>query len=165
MKKCTVLWICAVILIYLYWKGVKEGFLSEPPQAPVAQPKQVSFISSDASSSTTANPYLAQPDYRDWWNARDSFRYFLDVYSSDKAKKAGSVQEANRMLLQAPQSLAQIQKYIRNPEEVPTRSILREGRTARKLADQMRRIGPMDPQQYFDRHSTITNRNDDLLAR
>ncbi len=165
MKKCTILWICVGILVFLFWRGRMEGFLSEPPQAPVPQPKQVSFISADASSSTTANPFLAQPDYRDWWNARDSFRYFLDIYSASKAKEAGIVEEANRMLLQAPQALALIQKYIRNPEEVPTRTVLRDGRIARKLADQMRRIGPMNPQYYGEQSANISNRNDDLLAR
>ena len=164
MKKCTLLWIVAGLLILLFWfDRVKEGFLSEPPQGRVPQPKQISFISADASSATTANPFLAQPDYRDWWMARDSFRYFLDIYSAEKAQKAGITEKANQMLLQAPQALSLIQAYIRNPEAVPTRTILRDARTARTLANEMRRIGPMDASNPNTPYAEI-KKSDNLLA-
>jgi hypothetical protein len=165
MKKYTILWSIAILLLVLFWVGrVKEGFLAEPPQAPLPQPKQVSFISADASSSTTANPFLAQPDYRDWWNARDSFRYFLDIYTAEKAKKAQITEKANAMLLQAPQALSLIQAYIRNPESVPSRTILRDARTARILADQMRRIGSMNSSDVNPLYAKIQFKNDNLLA-
>ncbi len=161
--KCTILWILVGILVFLLLHERAEGFLAEPPQAPLAQPKQISFISSDASTSTTANPFLAQPDYRDWWDARDSFRYFLDIYTPQKAELAGVSEKANRMLLQAPQALSLIQTYIRNPEAIPSRTILREGRQARSLANEIRRIGPMEPRD-FNALAPIQNRKDNLLA-
>ncbi len=165
MKKCLLLWIFAALLLILFWLDrTKEGFLATPPQAPLPQPKQLSFISSDASSSTTSNPFLAQPDYRDWWNARDSFQYFLDIYTPETAKQAGITEKANAMLLQAPQSLALIRAYIRNPESVPSRTILRDARTARALANAMRRIGPMNSSDPSLSYAGIKFKNDNLLA-
>ncbi len=160
--KCIILWILVGILVFFLMHERVEG-LTEPPQAPLAQPKQVSFISGDASTSTTANPFLAQPDYRDWWEARDSFRYFLDIYTPQKAKLAGVSDKANRMLLQAPQALSLIQAYIRNPDAIPSRTILREGRQARQIANEIRRIGPMQPND-FSAFAPLRNRNDNLLA-
>jgi hypothetical protein len=121
---------------------------------------QASYIPRDSASATTTNPQLAKPDYRDWIDARDSFLYFLEIYSPATANE-----DANAMLRDVPALVKQIDAYILDPEAIPSRELLGRAAEARAVADSMRRVGPADAWSVgWERPGCISYRNDDLMA-
>lgn len=138
----------------LYFKALKapvcEGYAGpiQPIYGRLPMAAQTSFIPRDTAAATTVNPQLAKPDYRDFANARQSFRFFLEAYSPEAALgtgKQGTQGEIAAMLLDAPRFLQKIETYILKPEEVPSRDILERAIEAEALANAMRRVGPADP--------------------
>ncbi len=128
----------------------QEGYLSygpvQPVQGELPEVVQASYIPRDVAAATTANPDLAKPEYRDWVDARDSFTYFLEIYSPAAAAESGADPAAlQEMLLTAPLYIQQIHEYILKPEAVPSRDLLDRGFEAKQLADAVRRVGPADP--------------------
>jgi hypothetical protein len=145
----------------------EEGFAASMGTVPAA--KQASMIPADVAGATTVNPDVAKPEFRDWVSAKDSFQYFLDVYSAAAARSTGASQaEIQATLRTAPVDLAAIETYILEPESVPSRDVLARGQVARRLADAMRRVGPMDPHMLGPQEtpSTVVKglANDDLMA-
>ena len=157
-----VLILCIVGVVYVVWP-VREGFAIQPIQGEFPEALQASYIPRDSAGATTANPDVAKPDYRDWWDARDSFLYFLEIYSPASAAASGA--DVGPMLREAPQSIRTIDAYIQDPEAIPSRALLDRGKEARALADRMRRVGPADPWSVgWERPGCISHRNDDLMA-
>ncbi len=170
--QCILLILCiAVGLLYLMGgqKG-EEGYVGyvgpvEPVQGMLPRAKQVSMIPRDSASATTSNPQLAKPDYRDWATARDSFMYFLEVYKPDTAIVSGKQADITAMLMDAPRFIADIEKFILNPEAVPSRDILERGAEAQELANAMRRVGPADPWSLgWERPGNVSACDDNLMG-
>lgn len=163
-------WILLILCIVAIYKGLKtEGFLVAPVQpvmGELPEAVQASYIPRDSASATTANPELAKPDYRDWVDARDSFTYFLEIYTPTTAAESGADPAAiQSMFLNAPLYIRRIHEYILKPEAIPSRDILTEAKTARRLADAIRRVGPADPNPMGAPYKgCLSYRNDDLMA-
>ena len=160
----------AAIMLYFRAIQVSEGYQTQGPVQPVMGnlPKilQASYIPKDVASATTSNPDLAKPDYRDWVDARDSFTYFLEIYTPEAAADSSADPLALKsMLMNAPLYIRRIHEYILKPESIPSRDILEEAKEARQLADAVRRVGPADPYSVgWERPGCISHRNDDLMA-
>jgi hypothetical protein len=160
----------AAIMLYFRALQVTEGYQTQGPVQPVMGnlPKilQASYIPKDVASASTSNPDLAKPDYRDWVDARDSFTYFLEIYTPEAAATSGADPLALKsMLMNAPLYIRRIHEYILKPESIPSRDILEEAKEARQLADAVRRVGPADPYSVgWERPGCISHRNDDLMA-
>lgn len=151
----------------LYVRGLEtlEGFLVQPVQGELPEATQASMIPHASAGASTTNPQLAKPDYRDWVAARDSFQYFLDIYTPDTALISGQQHEVAEMLLEAPRYLSLIKAYIRNPEAIPSRDLLDRGAEAQELADAMRRVGPAEPVGVcLDTPAIVSYRDDNLMA-
>jgi hypothetical protein len=174
MSRQWILCILCIAAIMLYVRGLEsdhEGFLIAPVQpvmGTLPEAIQASYIPRDSASATTANPDLAKPDYRDWVDARDSFTYFLEIYTPETAADSGADPAALRaMFLNAPLYIRRIHEYILNPEAIPSRDILEEAKEARQLADAIRRVGPADPNPLLGAplyKGCLSLRNDDLMA-
>jgi hypothetical protein len=144
-----------------------EGFrASGPIQAELPAATQSSFIPQDSAAATTANPELAKPTITDFVDSRDSFKYFLDIYSPEAAAGAGVGSKAiSEMLMKAPRALQKIEEFILRPETIPSAEVIEEAAEARRLADKIRRVGPMDPVDVgWERPGCISYRNDNLLS-
>ncbi len=172
MSTQWMLFILCIAAILLYGMAMNtEGFLIapiQPKRGELPEATQSSYIPRDSASATTANPELAKPDYRDWVDARDSFTYFLEIYQPATAAESGADLSAlQAMFLNAPLYIRRIHEYILNPEAIPSRDILEEGKIARQLADAIRRVGPADPNPLMGAplyKGCLTYRNDDLMA-
>lgn len=163
----------AGLLVYLAGrcsidKGAEgEGYVGpiEPIQGMLPVAKQASMIPKDSASASTSNPQLAKPDYRDWSDARDSFNYFLEIYKPDTAIISGKQGDVTAMLLEAPRYIAAIEKYILNPEAIPSRDLLDRATEAKELANAMRVVGPADPWGIgWEWPGGVLQCNDDLMA-
>jgi hypothetical protein len=169
MKRIIIIAAVLVIAGVLYYTSRQtEGFKAAiaPIQGQFPAAKQSSFIPSDSATATTANPQLAKPDIRDFVDARDTFQYFLDIYSPASARASGaSLSAIDAMLRIAPAAQQAIQRYIEKPELIPSREVLHQAVEARSLADAMRRVGPADAFGVgWPRPGCISYRNDDLMA-
>ncbi len=171
----SIQWIFLILCIavgLLYLMGVRarrdeEGYVGpvEPVQGVLPKAKQGSMIPRDSASATTSNPQLAKPDYRDWATARDSLLYFLEVYKPDTAIVSGKQADITAMLMDAPKFVADIEKFILNPEAVPSRDILDRGAEAQELANAMRRVGPADPWSVgWERPGNVSGCDDNLMG-
>jgi hypothetical protein len=164
--------ICIVAIITLYYiitraHSFREGYQGARTtvQGQVPQPTQASYIPRDSASATTANPLLAKPDYRDWGQARDSFNYFLEIYSPQSADASFNRDDIKSMFLNVPYYLQQIEAYIQNPEATPSRDILERGAEAQELANSMRRVGNAGAWlSSYERPGCISYINDNLMA-
>lgn len=146
-----------------------EGYVGPvaPLQAAFPVAVQASFIPRDSAAATTANPQLAKPDYRDWTDARDSFNYFLEIYSPATVRQVTDVPRADidAMFLEAPKYVRQIEDFILNPETTPSRDLLERGFEAQRLANAIRQVGPADPLSVgWERPGCISHVNDNLMA-
>jgi hypothetical protein len=93
----------------------------------------------------------------------------LDIYSPEAAAGAnlGSTKKSAiaDMLLTAPRALQNIEDFILRPETIPSAEVIEQAAEARRLADAMRRVGPMDPVDVgWERPGCISYRNDNLLS-
>ena len=144
-----ILVVSSVILLAFLWNSRKaEHFAASAGTIPT--PTQLSTISRDVAKSTTANPDLAKPDMRDWAEARDAFRLFLDAYGM--AAQEGRIHDSDanpkaisQMLRIAPLALEDIEKFIAKPETLPSRDILTVAERAKLLANLLRRPGSSKP--------------------
>lgn len=162
-----ILLILCIAAVMLYVRGLEtlEGFLVQPVQGELPEVQQASMIPRDSAGASTTNPQLAKPDYRDWVAARESFQYFLDIYTPDAALISGRQHEVTEMLLEAPRYLSLIKGYIRNPEAVPSRDLLDRGAEAQELANAMRRVGPAEPTGVcLDTPALVLYSNDNLMS-
>ncbi len=171
----SILLILCIVAIVAYIVGLldggrygrPEGFAApvSPVQGRLPEALQSSMIPRDSASATTANPQLAKPDYRDWTDARDSFGYFLEIYTPSAAEQSGKSNDIAAMLLEVPKYIAQIEQFILKPEAVPSRDLLERGVEARELADSMRRVGPAEPYGVgWERPGPVSCNDDNLMA-